>query len=257
MSKNQERQKISKARQAQRQQLTVMGVVSVVIILFFVIFLAVLNRASDTAVPIGKYGTLYQTMTNAGAPILGDPTAGFTIAEFADFGCPFCLDYQPTVTQIIDQYVRTGQIRFVFETQMNHPNSNVAAQAALCAARQHRFWEMHDALYEIQAQQGTDGFTSDKLRHTAESLGMDGSALFDCIGSGGTMAQVNAAIEQYNQVHAGGTPTLMWSSDGVTWQFFLGDNLQPYTQGGVPLAVIARTIDNYYQTSQTLTPTGH
>lgn len=223
-----------------------MGVVGVVVVLFFVIFMGLLLRANPSAVTIGKYDQLYQTVSGDGAPIVGDPQTRFTIVEFADFGCPFCLAYQPTVAQLIDRYVRTGRVRLAFETQMFHEHSDIASQAGLCAAKQHKFWEMHDTMYDIQARQGTDGFTVDNLSRSATGLGLDSHALVACIASGETRPILTQARGVYDRLHIVGTPGLMWSDNGSNWQFFMDDNKQPLTQGGVPLEVIARTIETYY-----------
>jgi predicted aspartyl protease len=48
------------------------------------------------------------------------------------------------------EYVRTGKVRLVFLhlalTQI-HPNAVAAAEVAMCAGRQGKFWETHDALF--------------------------------------------------------------------------------------------------------------
>ncbi|GEM_PF-848697 len=255
MSKKPDHQPIAQAQrkaQAQRQQLIAMGVVGVMVGLFFVIFMVVLSRAS-AGVTIGKYDRVYQAITANGSAMMGDPTTPLMVAEFADFGCPFCLSYQPTINTLVDQYVRNGQIQLIFVAQMFHQNSQIASQAALCAAKQKKFWEMHDVLYDIQSKQGTDGFTIDNIRRNAEAaFSLDSKPWFDCIASGETQSVLNSAGQFYQSLHLNGTPTLMWSGDaGDHWQFFLADNQQPYTEGGVPLAVIARTIDAYYQATPT------
>jgi protein-disulfide isomerase len=52
-----------------------------------------------------------------------------------------------------EQFVESGQVRFVFKNfplQM-HPNAPAAAAAGQCAADQGLFWEMHDALFAGQS----------------------------------------------------------------------------------------------------------
>ncbi len=51
-------------------------------------------------------------------------------------------------------------------------------------------------------------------------------------------------------IKATGTPTLLWTDDGVNWQHFIADNNQPYTEGGVPFAIITRTLVQYFTTHQ-------
>src|SRR5262249_60140595 len=81
-----------------------------------------LSRSSSTSsVTTGKYASVTQATTPDGAPILGDPTAKITILEFADFSCPHCLEYHPTIEQIIDDFVVTGQGRVMFRRRDNKP----------------------------------------------------------------------------------------------------------------------------------------
>ncbi|MHB8625077.1 MAG: DsbA family protein [Aggregatilineales bacterium] len=245
--KHESQEKAERQRRQQRQQLLTIGVVGAIALVFFGLFMALIASAGSGPV-IGKYDLLYQTTTPSGIPILGDSHTALTIAEISDFGCAGCLTYQATVQQVIDKYVRPGQARLEFVIIMNHPHSDVASQVALCAGQQHKFWEMHDSLYAVQAKQGTDGFTLDNLRHVAESLGIDSSALLNCVTDGGTRSALNAALSFYNAVHGTGTPMLLWSADGKTnWQSFVGDDHQPYVQGAVPLPIIDRTIADYYR----------
>jgi len=41
---------------------------------------------------------------------------------------------------------------------------------------------------------------------------------------------------------------VLWTDDGVTWQHFISDNNLPYTEGGVPLPIITRTLAQYFTT---------
>ena len=244
--KNEAREKSERQRRQQRQQMLTIGVVGVIALALFGVLMVLIASAGGPTV--GKYDLLYQTTTSSGIPILGDSHTPLTVVEISDFGCPSCLSYQTTVQQFIDRYVRTGQARLEYVIIMNHPHSDIASQTALCAGVQHKFWEMSDSLYAVQAKQGTDGFSLDNLTHVAESLGLDGNALLNCVTGGATHSALNAALSFYNGVHGSGTPMLLWSADGKTnWQLFLDDNHQPYIQGGVPLPVIDRTIADYYQ----------
>src|SRR5262245_37061173 len=76
----------------------------------------------------------------------GGDTAAVTIVEFSDFECPFCARMPDVLKQIMDEY--PDQIRLVFKHSPLpiHPNAPLAHEAALAAAAQGRFWEMHDLL---------------------------------------------------------------------------------------------------------------
>ncbi len=248
MTKYQERQSaLKKAQAAQRQQMTLIGVVMVVVVLFFGLFLFVLNRSGGSNTQAGKYDLLYKTLTADGSPILGDSQTKLTVIEFSDFGCPYCLGYKPTVNEIIDKYVRTGQIRLIFSPQLFHQNSDVAATAALCADKQGKFWEMGDALFDIQSREGLTAFTVERLKQTAASLNLETSKWLGCMISNDMKQPLAKAYALFQKMGAQGTPTMMWSPDGENWQFFADELGQPYVSGGVPIELVAKTIDKFYK----------
>src|SRR5262249_29112932 len=154
----------AKSKTQAQNQATILIVVVVVAIAAAVVSVIVgsqLSRSSSTSsVTTGKYASVAQATTPDGAPILGDPKAKITILEFADFSCPHCLEYHPTIEQIIDSFVVTGQARFMFRpmTFVGGPYSETAALAALCAGKQGNFWDMESALFNLQATRGYTAF---------------------------------------------------------------------------------------------------
>src|SRR5438034_8565405 len=84
-------------------------------------------------------------------PLVGTPKgpkkAPVTIVEFSDFQCPFSARATATVDQLFKEYI--GEIRFYFRHSPLpfHTDAHLAAEAALAAESQGKFWEMHDKLY--------------------------------------------------------------------------------------------------------------
>ncbi len=62
---------------------------------------------------------------------LGKKNAPVTMLEYADYRCPFCRDYAlNTMSILINDYVRTGKLRLVFNTlTFIGPDSESAARA--------------------------------------------------------------------------------------------------------------------------------
>jgi protein-disulfide isomerase len=91
-------------------------------------------------------------LTEDGDPYVGDPAAPITLHEYSDLLCPFCKrHFEQTYPVLLDKYVRSGQVRFVFHhfPLVNlHPTAAIAAAATLCVAQQSpaAFWVMHDQL---------------------------------------------------------------------------------------------------------------
>lgn len=89
----------------------------------------------------------------------GNPEAVLTLVEYGDYQCLRCGQAYPVVKKI--QQVFRGQLRFIFRhfpLQNLHPLALPAALATEAAARQNRFWEMHDLIFENQDQLHANSF---------------------------------------------------------------------------------------------------
>jgi Na+/H+ antiporter NhaA len=100
--------------------------------------------------------------------VRGNPDARVTLVEYGDFECPNCGEAEPaTRAELADDQ----DLRFVWRhlplTDV-HPRAQLAAEASEAAARQGRFWEMHDLLLERQ-----DALTPRDLASYAAELGLD------------------------------------------------------------------------------------
>ncbi len=84
----------------------------------------------------------------------GNPRAPVTVYEMSDFQCPWCGRFAREVLPDIErEYVATGKIKLVFinfPLSQLHPNAEPAAELAMCAAKQHKFWPVHDLLFRTQ-----------------------------------------------------------------------------------------------------------
>jgi protein-disulfide isomerase len=87
--------------------------------------------------------------------IQGGEHAPVTLVEYGDYECPHCGHAYPIVKRVQKHFGK--QLRFVFRNfplREIHPNAENAAEAAEFAAAHERFWEMHDAIFENQADLG-------------------------------------------------------------------------------------------------------
>ena len=78
-------------------------------------------------------------------------TGPVALVEVADFECPFCGTHARDVEPMLRKaFVDTGVVRHVFlnNPHASHLHATPASEAALCADRQGKFWEMRDALFE-------------------------------------------------------------------------------------------------------------
>lgn len=118
---------------------------------------------------------------------MGDPNAPVTIIEYSDFQCPYCSRFsEQTEQQIVDAYVATGKVRFVYKSfgEFIGPESRRAAEAAYCAGDQGKFWEMHDIIFANQNGENKGGFSDPRLRAFADKIGLDKAAFESCFSGG-------------------------------------------------------------------------
>ena len=78
-----------------------------------------------------------------GVPFIGSPTAPVTMAVWFDYQCPFCKQFEQTVTpQLIKNYVEAGKLRIVFKDFQFLGEDSMTA-----ALYSHAVWEAHPELY--------------------------------------------------------------------------------------------------------------
>lgn len=105
-----------------------------------------------------------------GAVWKGNENAKVTVVEFSDFECPYCLQFEPAVQQMLSEY--GDKIRFTYRhfPLSFHPNAQKAAEAFECAKEQGKAWEMHAKLFELNSQNqlGINGY-----KRGATEIGLD------------------------------------------------------------------------------------
>lgn len=141
-------------------------------------------------------------------PVLGNPDAPVTMVEFADFQCPFCGKFQKTVMpQIIEKYVRTGKVKFVYrDFAFLGKESEIAALGAECAKDQDKFWDFHDYLYAHQDGENEGGFAKEKVRGFAKVLGLDMAKFNACFDSGKYAEEISKDTADGRKYGVNGTP---------------------------------------------------
>jgi len=105
--------------------------------------------------------------------ILGQANAPVTLIEYGDYQCPFCGTefYAQTEPLIIQNYVTTGKVKFVFrDFAFLGTESDAAANAAQCAEDQNQLWPYHDALYSAKVADDAKGGTEDDGFFSAAEL---------------------------------------------------------------------------------------
>ena len=145
--------------------------------------------------------------------LLGNADAPVEITEYADFQCPGCQQFEtlqfPTVRR---QLIETGRLRWRyrdFPLDQIHPNARVAAHAAACASDQNKYWEMHTAIYQGQAEWMNAGGAASFFHRYATEVGLDPGAFDECMKSAKYAGRIQASHDEAVKLNVNGTPTFL------------------------------------------------
>lgn len=148
-------------------------------------------------------------MDECGGPACGQANAPVTIEVYADFQCPYCARADAVLQQLVPKYVDTGKVQIIYRNYtFIGPESEAAAQAALCASDQSKFWEYGDYLFTHQAGENTGAFSNNNLVRIAAQLGLDSTTFKACLDGGKYTARVQQETAQAQQRGVQATPTL-------------------------------------------------
>jgi protein-disulfide isomerase len=135
------------------------------------------------------------------APVRGPKNAPISVVLFSDFQCPFCGRVEPAISELEKAY--PGKVRVAWKNYPLpfHNNAKPAAEAALAANEQGKFWEMHDILFKNQ-----QALTAADLEKYAKEIGLDMGKFKAAIDSHKFAAQVEADTKQGSALGVQGTP---------------------------------------------------
>jgi Na+/H+ antiporter NhaA len=146
----------------------------------------------DLAVPVDKH---YDH-------IRGPEKSPVTVVEYGDFECRYCGEAEPVIRELLADY---GDVHYVWRhlplTDV-HPHAQLAAEGAEAAARQGRFWEMHDLLLDHQG-----ALTGRDLRGYAAGLGLDVRRFAADMSREAGGGKIAADVDSADLSGVSGTPT--------------------------------------------------
>jgi len=160
-----------------------------------------------------------------------------TVYEMSDFQCPYCRAFALTTMPLLEkEYVQTGKVRLVYinlPLTTLHANAARAAELAVCAARQGKFWPMHDLLFQRQ-----DGWASRKdagpyFLALADTAGLTRGDVVRCLNSKSVRAEVRTDSTRAAQAGGRSTPT-----------FYIEGGL---LEGAAPVEVFRAVLDSVYR----------
>lgn len=137
--------------------------------------------------------------------VAGNPNGTVTLVEFFDNQCVHCKNIAPTINKLIK---KNTNLRVVYkEFPIFGKGSDFASRAALAAAMQGKYVEMHDALIQ-QTKRLNDNIILDM----AKSAGLDMTKLKTDMDSKAVTTALDANRKLAEKLHLMGTPAIIVAS---------------------------------------------
>ncbi|MGV9347490.1 Na+/H+ antiporter NhaA [Streptomyces spiralis] len=134
--------------------------------------------------------------------IRGPHHASVTVVEYGDYECPYCGQVEPVVRELLADF---GDVRYVWRhlplTDV-HIHAQLAAEASEAAARQGRFWDMHDLLLSRQ-----EALRIEDLYTHAADIGLDMERFERDMRAHAGAARIAENVDSADLSSVAGTPT--------------------------------------------------
>jgi len=137
------------------------------------------------------------------APMKGNPNARVTLVEFADYECPHCKRLQPVLRQIVEEFHNDVKVYFKHYPLAQHTNARLAAEAAVAANKQSKFWAFQDKLWDKQ-----DELSPAVIEKIAKDTGLDVAKFRADLASDAVKARVQKDRDEGEHLGIQATPTL-------------------------------------------------
>lgn len=189
------------------------------------------TTAAASAPAAGRDSTSLLTKADAGR-IAGNASAAVWLIIISDFQCPYCKQWHDDSWELIRKtYVETGKIRvaYVHLPLPMHRNAWPAAQAAMCASVQGKFWPMQDALFRTQQAWEHASDPMPAFEQLAREAGANVDELKACVASDAMRPIIQGDADRAASAGVQSTPT-----------FFVGG--KPVV-GAQPFAAFREAID--------------
>ncbi len=134
--------------------------------------------------------------------VRGPADAPVTLVTFSDYQCPYCIRSESVLAEVLAKYPK--DVRLVhrhFPLDQIHPFARPAAEAAMCADEQGRFWDFHDAIFARNGKLDAKTFGT-----IGADLGLDTAALDRCIAERRFEAYVQNDAQAGEKAGVTGTP---------------------------------------------------
>jgi len=138
-----------------------------------------------------------------GMPFKGAEKASVTVVVFSDYQCPYCVQLQPLLQQLLVKYPKDLKLVLRHFPLPMHPFARKAAAASLAANNQGKYWEFSQKLFE-QSSNLNDA----RIQNIAAQLGLNLNKFNDDINSASIQALIEKDIRDASRASVEGTPSV-------------------------------------------------
>jgi len=183
--------------------------------------------------------------------VKGSTSAEILIVEISDYQCPFCKKFiEQSMPSIKNNYIDKGIVKFIFKNfpLLGHRNAKTSAEAAECAGKEGKFWEMHDAIFGNQNVWSSLENPDASVQSIAINMN---TSIKACMDNDETLEKINSDYNELSKNRISSTPSfyiLIKRTDKAETRIKNLVSLlnQKYKQAGIEFHVIA--IEDYIGT---------
>jgi protein-disulfide isomerase len=158
-----------------------------------------------------------QIVSEGSKNFYGKMDSKVTFTEFVDFQCEACYAYYPHVKKLKETY--KDKVKFQirnFPISSGHKFAKMAAASAEAAARQGKFWEMHDLIFEGQKQwENVADPQKQYFERYAQSIGLDMDKYSADVASDEVNAVIMKDLADVKELGGTGTPTIAINGEKI------------------------------------------
>jgi len=165
------------------------------------------------------------------AQTLGTANAPVQLEEFGDYQCPPCGIFHPILEQMQQEFGDKLRITFRnFPLAQAHPHAVAAASSAEAAGLQGKFWEMHDLIYEHQAEWKDKTDVGPIFEGYAKQIGLNIERWKKDVGSEQIAQRIFLDSRRGQSMGVKGTPTVFINGREVPFEQLPAEKLRVVIQ---------------------------
>ena len=208
-----------------KNSISFLVVIATLILLFILVKFGATKPSDSSGALKSSNSFIYSLSFNPQDNFAGNPNATVIFIEYSDFQCPACAFFHSIVNQLKMDY--PDNVVFIYRhfPLPQHDNAKPAAYAAEAAARQGKFWEMHNLIFENQQDWSEKSSANSIFDDYAKRLNLDIERYKNDVKDPQIAQKVADQLDSGVKVNVTGTPTFYLNGRQIQ-----GNNLDEFKQ---------------------------